>query len=337
MRYVEVKVRCPATACNGQLIEAENGRHVWADRFEGALEDVFELQDRITESLVWAIEPSIRRAEVERTRVKPTSNLQAYDLLLRAFPGLMPGSTKAGKDEALSFIRRALEMDPRFSIAKALGAFACLQRLSDGHGGAEDVKAGLRYADEALAENNDNPTLLSCAGLALGTLGYRALGFRVLGFRYDEAQRAIERALSLSPNLLMVRFAAGMVGSFVGEGDAAIEHFERAMRLSPLDPGMSALIVGTGIAHLVSGRYDQALAAAQRAVRESPNFASGYRVMVIALGYLGRIEEAKLAARRMLELTPEFTVSRYQSVSPLKDAEARKRGAEIYRAAGVPK
>ena len=321
----------------GQLIEAENGHHVWADRFEGTLEDVFELQDRITESIVWAIEPSMRRAELERVRVKPTSNLQAYDLLLRALPGLMPGSTIAGKDEALSFIRRALEMDPRFSLAKALGAFACLQRLADGHGDAEDVKAGLRYADEALSDNNDNPGILSCAGLALGSLGYRALGFRVLGFRYDEAQRAIDRALSLSPNLFMVRYAAGLIRTFVGEGDAAIEHFTCAMRLSPLDPGMSALIVGTGIAHLVSGRYDEALAAAQRAVQESPNFASGHRLMLIALGYLGRIEEAKLAAQRMLELAPEITVSRSQSVSPFKDPEFRKRSAEIYRAAGVPK
>lgn len=321
----------------GQLIEAENGRHVWADRFEGTLEDVFELQDRITESIVWAIEPSIRRAELERIRVKPTANLQAYDLLLRALPGLMPGSTIAGKDEALSFIRRALEMDPRFSLARAFGAFACYQRLIEGHGGAEDVKAGLRYADEALAEHNDNAATLACSGLALGSLGYRALGFRVLGFRYDEAQHAIDRALTLSPNLFMVRFAAGMVDCYVGEGDAAIGHFERAMRLSPLDPGMSALIVGTGVAHVVSGRYEEALAAAQRAIQESPNFAGCHRLMVVALGYLGRIEEAKLAARRMLELAPEFTLSRYESVSPIKDATSRKRVIEILRAAGVPK
>ena len=321
----------------GQLIEAENGHHVWADRFEGTLEDVFELQDRITESIVLAIEPSIRRAEVERVRVKPTSNLQAYDLMLRALPGLSPGSTKAAKDEALSFIRRALEMDPRYSLAKAFGAFACLQRLADGYGDAEDVKAGLRYADEVLSEKNDDPTILSCAGLALGSLGYRALGFRVLGFRYDEAERAIDRALSLSPNLMMVQFCAGMISSFVGKGDEALGHFERAMRISPLDPGMGALIVGTGVAHMVSGRYEQALAAGQRTVQESPNFASGHRLMVIALGCLGRIDEAKLAARRMLELAPEFTVSRVQSVSPFKDPEYLKRSAKIFRAAGVPK
>ena len=320
----------------GQLIEAENGRHVWADRFEGTLEDVFELQDRITESLVWAIEPSIRRAEVERSRVKPASSLQAYDLLLRSLPGLMPGSNKAGKDEAMSFIRRALEMDPRYALAKALGAFGCMQRLADGHGDAEDVKAGLRYADEALAQHDDNPSILACAGLALGSLGYRALGVRVLGFRYAEAQRAIDRALSLSPNLFMVLMAAGMVSCIVGEGDAGIGHFARAIRLSPLDPGMSALIVGIGVAHVISGRHDEALAAAQRAVQESPNFASGHRLMVMALGRLGRIEEAKLAARRVLELAPDFTVSRYQSMSPFKDPEFRKRSAEIFRAAGIP-
>ena len=321
----------------GQLVEAENGRHVWADRFEGTLEDVFELQDRITESIVCAIEPSMRRAELERVRVKPASNLQAYDLLLRALPGLMPGSTIAGKDEALSFIRRALEMDPRFSLAKAWGAFACLQRLIEGHGGAEDVKAGLRYADEALAEHNDNAGILSCAGMALGWLGYRALGMRVLGFRYDEAERAIDRALSLSPNLLMVQYAAGMVGCVVGKGDAALGHFTRAIRISPLDPGMGAYIVGTGLAHIISGRYDEALAVAQRAVQEYPSFASSHRLMVIALGQLGRIGEAKPAAQRMLELAPNFTVSRSQSVSPFKNPEFRKRAAEIFRAAGVPK
>jgi adenylate cyclase len=174
----------------GQLIEAENGRHVWADRFEGNLEDVFELQDRITESIVSAIQPSMLRAEMERARVKPTSNLQAYDLLLRALPGLMPDSTRAGLDEARSFIRRAMEMDPRFALAKAAGAFECVRRLIDGHGDAEDVKAGLRYADEALAEGNDDPTTLSYAGLALGSLGYRALGVRVLGFPSASASAA---------------------------------------------------------------------------------------------------------------------------------------------------
>ena len=321
----------------GQLIEVENAHHVWADRFEGTLEDVFELQDRITESIVSAIQPSLLRAEIERARVKPTSNLQAYDLLMRALPGLMPDSTKAGMDEARSFIRQAIEKDPHYAQAKAAGAFECVRRLMDGYGDAEDVKAGLRYADAALAERDDDPTTLSYAGLALGSLGYRALGFRVLGFRYDDAQRAIDRALQLSPNLLSVQMCAGMVRIFLGEGDAAVEHFERAMRISPRDPGTSAFVVGAGAGHLLSGRYDEGLAAAHRAVQESPNFVAGHRLMVLALGCLGRTDEAKLAAQRMLELTADFTVSRYASVSPYKDAEWRKKCAGIYLAAGVPK
>ena len=320
----------------GQLIEAESGRHVWADRFEGTLEDVFELQDRITENVVWAIEPGVRRAELERVRVKPTNNLQAYDYLLQALPGLMPGSSKAEKDAAASFIRRALEMDPGYSLAKAMGAFGCVQRVIDGYGDADDVKSGLRFAEQALADHQDNPMTLSMGGLAICMLGYRALGFRVLGFRYDEAVRAIERALSLSQNLFGVQFAAGMVRAVIGEGDAAIVHFERAMRLSPLDPAMSALIVGTGVAHVVCGRHEEAIAAGQRAIGVDPNFAAAHRLMAIALGFLGRNEEARRAAQRMLELAPNFTVSRYLSVSPAKDANMRKRTAEILRAAGVP-
>ena len=204
-------------------------------------------------------------------------------------------------------------------------------------GGVERKLAAVLSADvvgySRLMQEDDKATLKA---LALGSLGYRALGVRVLGFRYDEARRAVERALNLSPNLFMVRFAAGMVSASVGEGDAALGHFSRAMRLSPLDPGMSALVLGSGLAHLVAGRYDEALAAAQRTVDERPNFASGHRLMLVALGYLGRIDEAKLAARRMLELAPDYTVSRYEGVSPLKNPEFRKRGAEILRAAGVP-
>ena len=320
----------------GQLIEAASGNHIWADRFEGTLDDVFDLQDRITESVVFAIMPHVQRAELERIRVKPTGNLQAYDYLLQAMPGLMPGTSKAEKDASSALIRRALEMDPGFSLARAMGAFACIQRINDGFGEADDVKSGLRYAEEALADHKDNPETLSMAGLALAALGYRALGFRVLGFRYEEALRAIERALSLSPNLFAVHFAAGIVRALVGEGDVAIVHFERAIRLSPLDPGMSALVYGMGISHFASGRYEEALSAVERTIEVDPNFASAHRMKAIVLGHMGRGEEAKIAAQRMMELAPKFTVSRYLNVTPIKDADMRKRTAELLRAAGVP-
>ncbi len=321
----------------GQLIEAENGHHVWADRFEGSLEDVFDLQDRITESIVSAVQPSLLNAEIARARVKPTASLHAYDLVLRAMPGLLPGSTRAAQDESASFLRQALEKDPRYATARAMSAFACLRRLGDGFGGAEDVKTGLRHADEALAAARDDPTVLSYAGLALASLGYRALGFRVLGFRYDEALRAIERALSLSPNLLSVQFCAGFVKFCVGDAEAALVHFERAMRMSPLDPGMSAYLALSGGSHLMCGRYEEALAAAELAMRDSPEFVLAHRLKVTALGSMERLDEARLAARRLLELTPGFTVSQYRCVSPLKDPDFRRRVCEIFLAAGVPK
>ena len=321
----------------GQLIEVESGHHVWADRFEGQLEDVFELQDRVTAAIVSAMEPSVRRAEIERIRTKPPSSLQAFELMVRALPGLMPRSGRAGLDDALASIRRALELDPGYSMAKAMGAFACMNRIGAGYGSADDVKAGLRYAEEALQEQDDDPTIQAYAGAALASLGYRAMGVRVLGFRYDEGQRAIERALSLAPNLLMVQSAAGQVKGILGDGDAALAHFEEAMRISPLDPAMSAFIASTAGAHLISGRYEQALAAAQRAIQDSPGFVFSHRVLVLAFGFLGRLEEAQRAAQRVLELSPEFTVSHYLSLSPFKDPEYRKRVAAIYRAAGVPK
>jgi len=265
---------------------------VWADRFEGTLDDIFDLQDRITESVVGAIEPNMRRAEFERVRLKPTSNLDAYDLSLRATANLMPDSGPAAHEEAMVLLRRAIELDQRYSVAKSMLAFAHMRRIMSGIGGAEDVKTGLRLADEALSDHRDNPTLLAASGLVLATLGYRALGFRVIGFRYDDALRAIDRALSITSNLSLVLFAAGMVRIYVGDAEAAIGHFERALRLSPLDRGAVAFHVGIGMAHVIAGRYAEALAASKVALQESPEFPSGHRLRMIALAFLGRIEEA---------------------------------------------
>jgi adenylate cyclase len=320
-----------------QLIECENGGHVWADRFEGTLDDVFQLQDRVADSIVAAIEPNMRRVELRRVRDKPTESLQAYDLTLRGLSGVLPGASAEERDEALSFIRLALQKDPHYARAKAFGAFVCMRRIADGNGSAEDVKAGLHYADQVLSEGSDDPSNLAYAGAALGALGYRTLGVRVLGFRYEEAQRAIERALTLSPHLLMVQWCAGLVRGIVGDGDAAVEHFEHAIRLSPLDPAMSGFVGSVGAAHLISGRYEMALELSRRAVQDSPNFFFAVRNIVLALGHLGRMDEAKLMAKRLRELAPGFTVSLYQSTTPVKDRAYRKRAAEILLAAGIPK
>ena len=320
----------------GQLIEAATGHHVWADRFEGTLEDIFDLQDRITESVVGAIEPNVRQAEFDRIRSKPTSNLDAYDLCLRATGNMTPDSSPEAREEGMGLLRRAIEIDPKYSLAKGMLAFMHLRRVMDGIGGAEDVKGGLRLAEEALADHGENPTTLSMAAMVLASLGYRALGFRVVGFRYDEALRATDRALSLSSNLSIVLFAAGIVRTYVGDADVAIAHFQRALRLSPRDKGAGAFHASIGVAHVVAGRYEEALAAAQTAIQESPGFSSSHRLLIITLSLLGRMDEAKEVARRYLEMAPGFTVSRYLSVTPNRDADFRNRVADALRAAGLP-
>ena len=166
--------------------------------------------------------------------------------------------------------------------------------------------------------------------------GFRALGVRVLGFRYDEATRAVERALGMAPSLPPVQYCAATLRLFLCEADASLAHWLQCARISPLDPVKSMFIAGAGGAHLLAGRYELALAAGEQTVHESPNYAVGHR-LVVALAYLGRIAEAKVAARRLMELTPQFTVFKYLSVAPYRDAQFRKSSAAMYRAAGMPR
>lgn len=321
----------------GQLIDARDGHHVWAERFEGPLDDIFALQDQVTDRIVQALEPSIRRAEFARARVLPTSNLQAYDLGWRAMAKIKPNTGREDNDEALSLIARAVQLDPHYAQAKAMGALVHVARLTGGFGDAGDVKAGLRYAEQALAEDTDDPMVLSQAGLALSSLGFRAMGVRVMGFRYDESARAIERALELSPSLITVQYCAATFRLYLGESDASIAHWERCARISPLDPFKAMFVAGTSAAHMLAGRHQQALDAARQALLDSPDYGVAHRSLVVNLGFLGRMDEARVATRRMLELNPGFSVFKYQTVAPYRSADFRKRSAAVYRAVGVPR
>jgi TolB-like protein/tetratricopeptide (TPR) repeat protein len=321
----------------GQLIETHSAHHVWADRFDGDVQDVFVLQDQITDNIVRALQPQVRRSEVQRVRGAPAPNPQAYDLCLQALPKLYPGAGKQALDEAMALAQRALRIDPQFARAKTLAATACMTRIFDGTGAASDIRSGLRYAEEALAITDDDPLVLSLSGLALGVLGFRALGLRLAGFRYAEALRAVERALSIGPNLMDVHYCAGTLKPFMGQGDAALAHFEQAMRISPLDPFMGNMLCGISGAHLVSGRYPEALAAAQTALQRSPKLALAHRLALVALGFLGRMDEAKRLVPGFMQLAPTFTVRKYLCVVPYQNADMRNQVAKIYRAVGVPR
>jgi adenylate cyclase len=179
----------------GQLIAAETGVHIWADRFEGGLEDIFDLQDRITESVVGAVEPSLRLAEFKRARTKPTVNLHAYDYFLRAWQKLSMDPGRQAMDEALDELRRAIELDPNYSAAKALYGWATQLRMSArGQRIEAEVRNGVRMAREALAAHHDDPITLVTAGWALCWLDWA----------YDEAMDAVDRALKLAPDVAVV-------------------------------------------------------------------------------------------------------------------------------------
>jgi len=310
----------------GELIEAETGRYIWTDRFEGSLNDIFELQDRITESVVGAIEPTLRLAEVERARAKPTTNLGAYDLCLRAQPDMFSISTKAANDEAIALLYRAIEMDPDYSYAKAACAAAYMFRKAQMWISDAEIAEGMRLARVALANHRDEPD----------TLTYAAHALAYLGFEHDEALRAIDRALALNPNSTRTLDSAGWIRVYAGDGAAAAVHFQRALRLNPRDPALGLLLSGLGLAFLVDGKYAQALEIGLKALQESRIWISAHLLITISLVQLGRIDEAKLAAQRMLKLAPGLTLALRRKQMPIRDQAYRERVINALRIAGVP-
>lgn len=276
-----------------QLIETGTGRHVWTDRFDGTLDDVFGLQDRVAETVAGMVEPSLRVAELARSRAKPTGSLDAYDLYLRALPH-HHAVTREGSEEALALLRRAAALDPDFAAAKALAAFCQGVRSLQGWAVPGDEEEGIRLAREALAAGMDDPRVLQHAARVLG----------LLAFDRDAAVAAVERSLALNPHSAEAHQAAGYVNNWLCRPEAALRHFERAARLSPLDPEMVHVLTGSAVAHLIAGRYEAALDAARQALRLQPEWGDAHRNVVAALWLLGRREEAAAAALRAREIAP---------------------------------
>jgi TolB-like protein/Flp pilus assembly protein TadD len=314
---------------SAQLCEAETGRHVWAGRFDGDLTDVFELQDRVTEAVVGAIEPSLKLAEAERVRVRATESLGAYDLYLRALP--QRWVTRAGNDAALRLLRRAVTLDPGFAAAK--GALADLHtvRFTQGWAEAGDVEEAVRAAREVVAGadggGGDDPSALSAAAHALAYLGKD----------HDAALAAADRALRLAPNSAMVLLDSGWLRAYAGDAPTAIAHLERAMRLSPVDPAMSYLCTALSLAHFVGGGYGQAAAWARRAVHDRPTYLPAHRLLATSLAQLGDADAARAAVRALLaRAAPGYTVAAAAAHTGLRDPVLRGRYLDGLRRAGLP-
>jgi adenylate cyclase len=292
IRKASAKVRI-----TGQLIDATTGVHLWADRFDGVLEDIFDLQDRITNSVVGAIERRLFSAETERARRKPTKNLAAYDCFLRAMP-LVFASTKEGSTEALDLLRRAIDLDPGYSSAYALAAECYSFRRSMNWGALDDeAREAERLARKAIELGGDDPLWMAACALAH------------IAHDYDGAVDAVDRSLKLCPSSAAAYCESGWVRVFRGENEIALDHFARGLRLSPYDPMEWFVHAGMARAYLQAGHYEEAVAASRRSIRGNAGWAGNYRTLAAGLAQLGRMSEARNAIARVLEVDPGCTIA----------------------------
>jgi TolB-like protein len=322
MRKAQSRIRI-----TGQLIDAATGAHHWADRFEGVLEDIFELQDRITESVVGALVPQLERAEIERARHKATESLDAYDYYLRGVARLHIG-TQESTDQALLLFHKAIESDREYASAYALAAWChCWRKISGWIADRPtEFAEGTKLARRAVELGKDDALALTRGGHALAHFtGDMETGVALL-----------ERALVLNPNLAAAWFLGAYLRVWRGDIDGAIEYFAHAMRLSPLDPEMYRMQAGMGVAHLFAGRFDVALLWAQKALRELPGFLMAVAVVAASHALAGRTDEARLVMKRLRELDPALRLPDLAQWLPIQHAEHLAIFTEGLRKAGLP-
>jgi len=330
VRYVlEGSVRKAANRLRitGQLIDSSTGTHLWADRFEGGVEDVFELQDHVTSSVIGAIAPKLEQAEIERSKHKPTERLAAHDYYMRGLPSFYRG-TKESVSEALRLFFKAIELDPEFASAYGMAAWCYVWRKMNGWttNPAEDVIEARRIARRATELGGDDAVALCCGGYALAY---------VVG-DVENGVAFIDQALVLNPNLAAAWSFSGWVRIFLGEHDAAIERLARAMRLSPRDPTLFHMRIGIAYAHFHAGRYDEASLWAIDGLRDAPNILGGLRILAASKALAGQLDEARNAIRSLLEFDPALRISNLKDrISPLRASDFAKY-ADGLRKAGLP-
>ena len=309
-----------------QLIDATNGAHLWADRFDGSLEDVFELQDQVASGVIGAIEPRLRQSEIERATRKPTESLDAYDLYLRAL-ALRDTHTDESVREAIALLKRALAIDPNYVPAKAAIGWSRVHQRSHGRSpiSEAEVAEAVALAREALEAGKDDPDALWMAAFTL---------FYFAG-EHAIAETAADRALALNPNSAHAWMTRGYVS--LPQAATGIEAFERAMRLNPLDRFERGFIGGIAISHLLAGRYEQALDWSVRALREEPGYPAALRTKAVACAHLDRIEEARETVLQLLDEQPWNTLGRTaQFYSRIFGSQAAAIYVEGLRKAGLP-
>jgi TolB-like protein len=280
---------------SGQLVDAATGAHVWAERYERKWDDIFALQDDITLSVIGAIEPNLRLAEVERVKRKRSDSLDAYDLLLQSQPDVYSRMPEQSK-KALVLLERALALDPNYALAHGYAAQCHHTLFLLGGMHKENRTGSARHARAAIAHGQDDALALTFAGFTMG----------IDGHDHASAFAAFDAALAVSPSSALTYILGSVILAYGGEAERAIEWGERGLRLSPFDPWRAAAFLTFAVGHFQRGRYEEAVAAGHKAVQSSPGLSLCYMVLAAPLVKLGRLEEAKAAAARLLELQPAF-------------------------------
>jgi TolB-like protein/Flp pilus assembly protein TadD len=327
VRYVlEGSVRKAAgrVRITGQLVEAETGRHIWAEHYDRDFTDIFALQDELTISVVAAIEPNLRQAEIERVMRKRAESLDAYDLVLRALPHVYPAMPEEAA-KALPLLENALAIEPNYALAHGFAAWAHEILFLRGGAREQNRLGAVRHAQAAIAHGRDDAIALTLGGFAIGMVAHDR----------EAAREAFEAALALSPSTALTYLLGGVVMGYGGDADRAIEWGERAHRLSPFDPIAYCAYMAMALGHFQPGHYEEATSAARKMVQSNPNFSISHMVLAATLAKVGRLDEAKAAASRVKELQPGFTIRGMCAVTPI-DASLAASLSEALRAAGLP-
>ena len=331
VRYVvEGSVRKTGTRIRiaGQLIDAETGAHLWANHFDGALADMFDLQDQVTASIVAAIAPRLEQEEIERVKRKPTDNLDAYGYYLRGLASFRRW-TSDSNNEALRFFRKAIELDHGLTCAYGMAAWCCAVRRGYGwwmNNRAQENEEGARLARKAVHLGADDPVALCMGGYALA----------VIDREYDDAADFMDRGLTINPSLALGWMLSAWLRIWRGEPDLALEHVAHAMRLSPVDPFVSGMQGAVAFAHFLARRYGPASSWAEKSMRENPKFLLAVCMSAASNGLAGRLEQAQGAIAQGLQCDPGLRASKLGDLAPFRRAEDRATFAKGLRIAGLP-
>ena len=332
VRYVlegSVRKSADRVRITGQPVDTSTGAHLWAERFDGGLTDIFDLQDQVTESVVGAIAPAVEKAEIERAKRKPTESLDAYALYLRGSDRFYQFTDRQANDEALRLFNSAIELDPDFASAYARAALCYVWAKASGwiSGTPDEIAEVTRLAQRAVELGKDDANALAASGWALSSCCSRTRD----RCRLDRSIAGIYLNSAQAWNY------GGWVKNFLGEPETAIERFARAMRLSPLDPRAMAIQAGTAHAHFLLGHDDEAASWAAVALQDNSDLQPGLRIAAASNAMAGRPEQAHKAVARLRQLNPTLRVSTLKDVLGFyRRAEDLSRLEEGLRQAGLP-